>query len=272
MFNLKNSSALGLLILLIVANICVATGELKEIKSISDEEAAAIVHKAEKEKKARREALEKRLNSANIVETAVADLGDRKVIFNRVVQPQLVEVGQARDESLQSIDQFPLSSVPFGPQKEYVNMHLSGSVFDGLITELWWTQNGERYSIFVNADLSCLSGNLSFEEDEAIYSAFILAIINSAPALQEDKWQPTIDDFSEGSIEYFITEWGSGDSVDFDDFKGVDALLRYFIENETTLKTRQENSRKIAEAKEEYLKANPPGPKRDTIINFRPLE
>ena len=246
---------------------------MQDIRPLSDTEAAEIVAAQEAAKERAKDAREAQLKSAEIIETAVADLGHRKVIFNRVKAgekgsstPTETQLSRAAQTSFLSEGAF------FDPNaKETVHLALSGTVYDGVISELWWTYEGQRYACYINANAAYFSGTAEVESETTRYSLLVMLVIEqSTENTSSDKWRPTLADFSPDALEYFIADWGESKEPNMDAFAGIEALLRFYSQNEAQLKTRHDNALKLNNARAEYLKSNPPKVNRDTIINFRP--
>jgi len=242
---------------------------------ITDAEAAATVQAQEVAKELAKDDREAALLSADILETAVADLGHKKVIFNRVKAPSRADSASGENTTKLSDESAALPKDGFfvSDEHEQISVTFSGTVYDGKVSELWWNSpDGKRFRVFVNADYRYFGGIGDFADDETRYSLFMLIVGQSTEgAPPPEEWRPTLADFTPGVLEYYIMDWGNGDEPDLDDFKVIDATLGYYAEHSETMRIRFENGQKIAAARRAYLEANPPK-ERDVIVNYRPIE
>ncbi len=244
------------------------------IRILSESDAARIVAAEEQAKEKAGDEREAELLAAEITATAVADLGHRKVVFNRVAAPT-PEVRVSDGEDAGSASETVVLAQNDFPDRdglEQVNVVLSGTVYDDAVSEIWWrSAEGEHLRVFVHADYRYFSGIADVSDEAARYSLFtIIGGESTAGGSPTEKWRPTPADFTSGALEYFIMEWGTGDEPDADDFKVIDATLRYYAEHVESMRIRYENNRKLAAARRAYLEANPPKT-RDVIVNYRPF-
>ena len=243
------------------------------VTPISESEAMALVTAQEVASENAKDEKVTKLWNAEILETAVANLGHKRVVFNRIEAP-ISEKSSELQTQANEIERtaLPLESGSFETEpKEYISVTLSGTVYDEVITELWWNYGDQRYRVFVNQNLFLLNGIGEFEDDNKRYSVFTLLAPRSREYMREsDEWIPTAEDFSEDTIEYFVMDIAEGDELNPDAFSIIDTMLRYLSENRADLQTAHDNRLKLHEAREAYLKLNPPKTDRDTVINFRP--
>ena len=242
------------------------------VRAITESEATALVRAQEEAKERIKDEREAELLSAEITETAVADLGDKKVIFNRV------KVKQAVQEPVELIERVNANTLPsesdfYAPDPRiHINVTLSGTVYDGAVSELWWYPDGELRRVFTNANFQHFSGIGEFADDEALYSLFMLVTAQSTEGeTLPEEWRPTGADFSADAFEYYIMDWGSGEEPNLDDCKVIDATLRYYAEHYESMRIRFDNRQKLSAARRAYLQSNPPKV-RDVIVNYRPFE
>lgn len=243
------------------------------IQPLSEVEAAAIVAAQEQAREAARTSKEAELQSAAILETAIAELGYKKVIFNRVANndepaPSGNDLGTT--EPAFSQQQAPLEESLLAEAKPIVHLSISGQVDKNGISDLWWKYEGNSYRIFTNANFLYLTGTLMFEDADSRYAPFLLVFPANHAASSPDQWIPGPDDFSTDSIEYYIVEWGDSTEPSDAAFEGIEAMLTHYVENTASLKMAYENQQKLQQARKDYREANPPQ-ERDVIINYRPL-
>lgn len=241
---------------------------------ITEKEAEILVAEQEQEKEAAKDAKEIELQAAEIIETAVADLGFKKVIFNRVknapenTAPQESETIQV-DSTLTSEEiEAALAAHIATEAKPMVSLTLFGEVDEEGISELWWEHEGSRYRIFTNANFLYFTGHGLFEDLDKRYSVFMLVTSSETISVSEN-WEPTLDDFTSDALEYFIVEWGDAAEPSEAAFTGIEAMLSQYAESASEMQMAYENRVQIQQARKAYLEANPPK-ERDVIINFRP--
>ena len=242
------------------------------VKSLSEAEATAIVMAQEKSKERAKDSHEAKLKSAKIIETSVANLGSRKVIFNRIKAFSPSTTNQIDRPTNSNEDTMPAKVFhrSLENEKKHITFTLSGTLYDNTISEIWWDYNGQHYRIFSNANFMLFNGIGEFSDDEANYSVLsIVSGTNSDGLSNSEEWRPTTEDFSQDALEYYVVEWGDSDFPDKEALKGILAMLKYYARNFETMQIRYENSKKMRAARQAYLETNPPK-KRDTIINFTP--
>ncbi|TVP77779.1 MAG: hypothetical protein EA353_09640 [Puniceicoccaceae bacterium] len=237
------------------------------ILPISKSEAAAIVQAQEMAKEAAKDAREAELKSADITQTLTLKQGEQTIVFNKVrpnsahtslesVSETQSKTGKATITSAELLDLIE-------KQKNVQSITLSGEVHEATgISELWWTDGEQRFRVFTNANFLYLGGISRFEDKAVSYSVFSI-ITPDYSNREAEKWRPALSDFTEGTLEYLIME-GSGD---VEAYYGLEAMLRYYAENEQTLRIAYENNKKLREARRAYLKAHPPK-QRDIIMNY----
>jgi|GEM_PF-1142689 len=264
-------------ILLSVSGICffLLQAQAYDIeKPISESEAYSIVAAQEVARELAQDAREAELLGARILETAVADLGSKKIIFNRVEAKEVESEITVRDTNptKADFDEFAFSMVP---EKESLHFTLSGTVYEGGISKLWWSVGAHRFEIYTNADFRYFVAFDDFESEAARYSVFPI-IVGSRQVLtrnlEEDvRWHPVAEDFLEGQLEWFLT-LSSGDAeTDEAALEPIKLMLEYYLEHSDVMRIRYENGVVLQAARKAYLDANPPKV-RDIIINHRPYK
>ncbi|NBB81708.1 MAG: hypothetical protein GVY36_20085 [Verrucomicrobia bacterium] len=231
---------------------------------ISDAEAELIVQAQEEEKEKEKDQRQADMLGEEIVETKVVFQGDQKIIFNRVssqrnafmeeCQPSQSEGREVRRDA--AIESKRLASM------ELVPICLGGMVTEEGVSDLWWSLGGERYRIVTNANFSYFGVIGEIEDGDTRYSYF--SVVSPAPYQgQQDALPYVLADFTPGALEYFVIEEGS----DPDAYEAIEAMLRYYAENQEKMRIAYENGQKLQKARRAYLEANPPK-KRDIIVNY----
>jgi hypothetical protein len=242
-------------------------------------EADAIVSQQMADREQQRQAKVAELESATVIESFEADLGDRKVVFNRVVpgsgqttttaKAASVTMAKASSDALSQAEIVRLSKEV--DSRENFSIFLNAEVFSGPVSELRWQYKGKEYVAYANVDFKYFSGLSDFESTNAHYSVLLAASDGSRARLKNSasgQWVPSIEDFSAEGIEYLVLE----DQASEDDsaYGVIAAMLSYYAEHESEMIVSYQRAEALREAKKRYLEANPPQP-RDTIINFSPI-
>jgi hypothetical protein len=240
---------------------------------ISADMAAIIVAKEERAREHSKDQREVKLLGAPIVESAVADLGSHKVIFNLIGgSPNLDSQTQKISASVDPAKIEATMKTLLDKSQNYKEpffFSLSGIVYDNSITEIWWHRGGKHYRVFINANFLYLEGIGEFEDASRRYSIFSLFTGSTVQnAENRGKWVPSMADFSPDTLECLVVEWGDETELDDVRFNAIDAMLSHYQENYDAIKVDYDNRRTIDRARREYLRQNPPK-QRDKIINYR---
>jgi len=243
------------------------------LKPLSDAEAAGIVEAQEEAKERAKDRREAELRGADIRATASAQIGGSQVIFN-VVEPGATEVKGTESSATEA--QFNEgTNIRLGAdssrEKEAVQFILSGTVWDERISELWWNYEGVRYRVFANANFLLFPGLGEVEDEDTRYTLLAMSTgrRSSVRGLSEEKWRPSIADFSSETLEYIVIDPKDDAMIEPAAFAGLEAVLQHYAANHEEMRIRHDNAKKLREARKAYLEAHPPK-ERDTIINFRP--
>lgn len=260
--------------------------EPSDLRILSEREAETIVRDT---MEARERAADERLaelDNRPAVERTYADLGERRVLFNRVKpRPvvQRIEAAESQAERPQLTEAEINRLMEEWQVKDDVFIMLSGTIYDDRITELRWVHNGRSYLAYSNVNFNYLRGIGSFETEDAHYSFFMAMGEDSRESVvrrnrqaraegwenHTPQWLPTMRDFSGRSPEYLVISDDPDVFADESAFAGLDALHLYYQENERELKIAYQRREALNAARKRYLQENPPKP-RDTVINFAP--
>ncbi|QYY34566.1 hypothetical protein [Ruficoccus sp. ZRK36] len=265
----------SLLILLCAMAALPCTGQEQTVANpLTPTEADAIVRQQMAEKEQQRQAKVSALESATVIESFEADLGDRKVIFNRVVPGSGQVALTARTTAASTAKASPALSEAEITQlhqpadaKESFSTFLSATVFEGPspVSELRWQYEGKEYVAYANVDFRYFQGLAEFVTDSAHYSVFLSA--GAGTRTDSGPWVPGAESFSGEGIEYLVLE----DQMSGDDsaYGLIDTMLSYYAQHEPEMIVAYQRAEAIREAQARYDAANPPQPQ-DTIINFSP--
>lgn len=269
----------------------VKTSAESTLVEMSQREADAIItEQAEAKEQREAERLVRLTSRVNfrVLERKEVDLGERKIIMNRVAPPVLEArpVETVRTEA----DQPRFSEAEIEEmmrryqEKEHRTIMLSATVYDRQFTELRWNHGGEQFLAYSSIDFNLMRGVADFETEDAFY-VFFLGIGNEDSETIEERnrlakeqgWEgyverqiPQIPAFTPGRAEYAIIA-DDPDIIKRDDvFDPIDALHAYFEQNERRLRIEYQRTEALNEARKRYEAANPEEPK-DTVINFWPV-
>lgn len=243
------------------------------IQPISEVEAAAIVKSQEEARERAKDLREHELRSADVRASASAKVGKREVLFNLVdhVEPEENAPGRLVATPNASADLLGLSERMQAIEKEFVQITLSGTVWDESVSELWWDYDGGRYRVFANANFLLFPGLGEFEDEKTRYSLMTLITGQSSgrAEAEDQQWRPDLIDFSSEALEYIVVDPKDDAKIDPAAFLGIEAMLRHYAVHHEEMQILYDNAQKLRKARAAYLEANPPK-QRDTIINFRP--
>ena len=262
------SRKLGFFCLLFLPLVLLAFSD-SPVRPLSYDEAYAIVG-AEEAAKERDldERYERVLNHPDNIasRTTYDSLGNE--IIHISMHPGVLEPEKPKPKP-KPIDPEVLAELMKQAGKPMINVTLSGEVDADGISEVWWTdKEGLKHRVFTNANFLYFTGFAQFENETNRFHTFLMITRRSPYVGSGDKWRPTLADFpSEGGIEYFPVE---PDNVDSADYSTLEAMLAYYAEHSTDMKTTYENRKLLARARKDYLAANPPK-KRPFIMNFREM-
>ena len=266
-----NSPSLLFILCVLAALPC--TGQEQTVASpLTSTEADAIVRQQMAEKEQQRQAKVAELESATVIESFEANLGDRKVIFNRVV-PEICPAKTKAASTLKASPALTEAEIAQLPQqtdaKESVSTFLSATVFEGpgpfTVSELRWQYQGKEYVAYANVDFRYFQGLAEFVTDSAHYSVFLSA--GTGTRTDSGPWVPGAESFSGEGIEYLVLE--DQMSGDGSAYGLIDAMLSYYAQHEPEMIVAYQRTEALREAQARYDAANPPQPQ-DTIINFSP--
>lgn len=258
---------------------------------LSEREADAIVQERAEAKEQREAERLARLTSRvnfRVLERKEVDLGERKIIMNRVAPPVLqaqpVEEVRVETERPQLSEAEIQEMMRRYQEKEHRTIMLSATVYDRQFTELRWTYEGEQFLAYSSIDFNFMRGVTDFETDDAFYF-FFLGIGNEDTETIEERnrlakeqgWEGYVETqipeppaFTPGRAEYAIVSDDPTTIKRDEVFDPIDALHAYFEQNERRLRIEYQRTEALNEARKRYEAANPEEPK-DTVINFWPV-
>ena len=259
---------------------------------LSSREADAIIQKeadAKADEKARRRAHLLDQSTFPVVEKKEISTGQKKLTFNRVETPlfnppvsqsQVTELLQPKKQpSKAEIEQILASS-----NKEQGTLMLSATVYDRKLTRLQWQHEGQQYIAWSNIDFNYLRGLNEIETKKTNYLFFLGIGNESTERLKErnrlakemgvdgyvEESIPELPDLKENKSDYVIVTPGRSEKRQKDALIPVDALHKYYTENEERLKVQHQRNEALNDARKRYKDKNPEEPE-DIFINFWPV-
>lgn len=274
-------------IILLVMSCAQAQVTKSDFKPLTPKEADAIVQQEMKAQEEAAEAQRKRLEAMPAIYQSEADLGGRKVKFNRVqiqspapAAASLSEVGTASP----AMEQQAADIKERLEQGTIIPIFINATVYDGEISEFTWAYNGQAYTGFANINFHFLRNIREAESGGITYSPTIAVGSSSREVLKEtnqraikEGWPnftpkelPVLSPFSAANgVEYTATVVSANGKYDEEAFAGIEAIFQCYLENQMELQTLYQRQEELQAAKERYLEAHPPQP-RDSIVNFAP--
>ncbi len=239
---------------------------------ISAEEALVDVAASEQAKKIQIESKQVELENAAILDSAVASIGGRQIVFNRV-PIEKIKTQESTSEQVAAVhSNASFEDLISATRKERMTFVVSGTVYDEQISELWWDFNGIRYRVFVKANFSLFPALGAVETETTRYD--LLPILTSRSTnvqdfAKEKHWVPSIEDFDSEILEYIVIS--PADDLDFDPaaFLALEAMLLHHEIHAPKMEIAYRNAIKKRNAQKAYAAENP-APVNDMIINFRP--
>ncbi len=216
------------------------------------------------------------LNSATppikfqVLQSRKIDLGNRFLIFNRVVPPILPEPPAPPPPTAEQIAAVESAAVLRPPVKKRETMFLFATVYDRKVTEIRWFGGDYEHRVFSNIDLNLFAGACDIETADTTY--FLMLAVGNATTEQGGpkrirKQVPPPESFSKIRSEYIVAEDETHPAPGAQELQGLDALHVYYDANRQRLT--EEHVKREAEdaARAQWIEEHPPVPK-DTVINF----
>ena len=210
-----------------------------------------------------------------ILERQEIQIGDRKIIQNRVAPPVLPEPRAVVAQPPAPLSAESVQTALRREGKKSEVLFLSATVYDRAVTQLRWFGEAGECRAFSNIDFNFLSGLGEIETEDTVYS-ILMGLENESRAVPTGQDRggtaqiPLLSQFSPARAEYFVV----GDKAKpatAEALAGMDALHRYYDAHRVKL-TEDYRKREAARVEREVrLKAHPPVPQ-DTVINFWPAD
>jgi len=261
---------------------------------ISETEARAIIEQRMVDQATREANRKAELESMSSRETRTVQKEGHRVTINRVEPPQLkvAPISPSLDSEAKRVWTEEEWAAMIAAQPEHQSISLSVTVFGEEYSKILWRkprdkderskEAPEEFEIWTNVNLNYLRPISSFDQDNVVYDymGFTSTITREAEAWRrayakehgydyESRWQVPPVRFTDGTAEYVVTE-SEERRIPPELYQQMDALFRHYLENEERFKAEFKTNEALREAREAYLKENPPKPK-DVIINHWPI-
>jgi len=212
----------------------------------------------------------KDLPAFTVRSTIVRQLEDRKIIMQRVNDPQLPDPPppppSATKEELEALRASPEWQERIANYKPTKLILLSATVVDGKATFVRWYHEGEEFQAWSNVDFNHLSGFAEFESDNTRYG-FIMAVGDiSTDKERKFEWPGKPPELG---VDYPAFTLVKGDESKGDAVAMMIALHDLYENEQEKLVAAHEGRLRARAEREAWLRANPPQPQ-DTVIQFWP--
>ena len=260
---------------------------------LSAEEADAIIQEeaqAKADKKARRRAHLLDQSKFPVIEQKEISTGQKKLTFNRV-EPPLLKESEPKPKEVKLIQsQRQLSKAEIqqkfsvDSRKEQSTLMLSATVYDRKLTRLEWQHERQKYVAWSNIDFNYLRGLNEIKTKKTDY-LFFLGIGNESMGRLKERNRlakekgagvyveesiPELPDLKKDKPKFVVITSGRSKKRQKDARIPIDALHKYYAENEKRLKVKYQRSEALNNARKRYKDKNPEEPN-DIFINFWPV-
>jgi len=207
------------------------------------------------------------------------NLGDHKLILNRVVPPVLPAAPVKIQQEVAKVVQTEVVEAA-KPDKPREVLFLSATVYDHKFSEIRWMDGGQQWSAFSNADFNLMEAMGTFETADTEYF-LLLALTNRTTGANRlfdpgagdgetagrGKQIPRLEKLSTTRAQYLIVEDEAGATPQAKDLAALDALHLYYDANRQRLAEDYARRDTMRIERERWLKEHPPVPE-DTVINY----
>ena len=139
-----------------------------------------------------------------VLEQTQINLGDRKLILNRVAPPILPEARALATPPLQPLSAEAAQTALRRESKKSAVLFLSATVYNREVTQLRWFGESGECRAFSNIDFNLLSGLGVIETEYAVYSV-LMGLGNESRAAATELIPP-LSQFNPKRAEYFVVE------------------------------------------------------------------
>lgn len=194
--------------------------------------------------------------------------GDKEVILRKVLPPVFPDV-TSKGEELSIDEKAFLADVERRLSMERRTLSMTIRIFDDSLSEITWRGNGREIVAWSNMDFRYLNAFGEMEVDKVVYSLVAFVTVTSREEeLARQKMViergfdyglrelPDPAAFSGKDPEYLVFPDGEGD-IPGELFENLDALHRYYVDNEVELKAAWQRAKALAEARKRHEQAYP---------------
>lgn len=254
-----------------------------QLRPMSDHEADMIVQQKADEKELREsQRLINRIDFT-VLERKSVNMGDKKVILNRVAPPNLPQSAPSAPKEPVELTEAEFAELMKLHEKPHRALMLSATVYDRKLTKLRWGHGENEVTAWSNVDFNYLRGVVDFETEEAFYTVFLgignesIKELNQRNRLaRKEKWEnyvveeiPKLPPFTANRAEYFVIT-DNDEIISQDDlFAPIDSIHAFYEQNARKLHIQYQRTEALNSARKRYEEANPEQPK-DTVIHFWP--
>ncbi|MDQ8208782.1 hypothetical protein QEH52_14745 [Coraliomargarita sp. SDUM461003] len=255
-----------------------------EPQLLTEGEAFKLVASQEKAKEKQKNDFNAVLKAEKAIEEYRFCKDGRRYLHRRVDSPKETGIGLVEIENIEIREPQYLSEfVPEGYRSEMISFSVTN--YDDLYSEIKWRDGKCIFSVWTNVALKYLPALSSFKQDDVCYSYFGFTdnidsgrekeragthYFNGQVYEYESCWkEPPVVLGDEP--EYVVISEEAGTIVPDELYEQMDAVLRFYLENEDSLRVAYLNMQSLNNARADYLLKNPPHPEESILIySFTP--
>jgi len=212
-----------------------------------------------------------------VLQSWKADAGNHSVYFNLVAPPAF----PAPTPQPAPVAPPAGPSDPPAPQKKYISLMITATVYDHQITDLRLSGPNGPFQAFSNVDFNYLTGVQTFETDDTTYACFVIVDNQNSSALSSTDLEsaelaqvktvlPNLQTAPAGTASQYAVAEGTA-NANTDITTALSALHLFYDNCATQLIQAYQQRLAAAAAAAQQQSQNPPAPK-DTVINFWPIK
>ena len=256
-----------------------AQDEQSVLQLITDSEAVKLVASQEKAKERQKADFKAFLKSAKAIEEHSYYKDGRRILHRRVEPPKEKRLTSANAEKNDAPEALNLADfTPEEYRSETLSFHVTN--YDELYSEITWRDENKVFSVWTNVSLNHLPALNSFKLDDVHYSYFGFAddidstiekeradsyLFHGQQYEYKSRWKEVPVAFGE-EPEYVVIPEEEEVVIPEKLYEQMDAVLRFYLENEASLRISHLNSEKLNKTRTKYLRENPPQPEESVFI------
>lgn len=207
-------------------------------------------------------------DSLRVLDSQEVDLGDRKIIYNRLEAPVLkpqVEEASTVETPLSRVEEPPADPRPHFTVFCSVTTHPDGA------SQVRWHHGGEERVVWSNVNFRDFAPLASFQSASATYS-ILLAGAEIRPEEAKELKAAGLLEYPPASLPTASAglHWIAASPLDPEGMRMMEDFHQFYLLHGRTLAAQRREQEEANAARAAWLKANPPVPQ-DTVVNFFPI-